>query len=77
MSGNVVRVRCNASNLGASASRNRGINESAAEFVLNLDDDIIPDAYLLEQYGRKLLQIDASVAFLVLQICHYATLLSS
>ena len=65
MSGNIVRVRCNASNLGASASRNRGIDESAAEFILNLDDDLIPDEDLLEQYGRKLSQIDDSVAGLV------------
>ena len=65
MSGNVVRVRCNASNLGASASRNHGINESAAEFILNLDDDLIPDDDLLEQYGRKLLQIDDTVAGLI------------
>lgn len=65
MNGNNVRVRCNASNLGASASRNRGINESAAEFILNLDDDLIPDEDLLEQYGRKLLEIDNTVAGLV------------
>mmetsp|Transcript_22222 Transcript_22222/g.44688 ORF Transcript_22222/g.44688 Transcript_22222/m.44688 type:complete len:897 (+) Transcript_22222:1143-3833(+) len=65
MSGNAVRVRCNDSNLGASASRNRGINESAAEFILNLDDDLIPDEDLLEQYGRKLSQIDDTVAGLV------------
>lgn len=65
MSGNIVRVRCNDSNLGASASRNRGINESAAEFILNLDDDLIPDEDLLEQYGKKLSQIDDTVAGLV------------
>lgn len=65
MSGNNVRVRCNESNLGASASRNRGINESAAEFILNLDDDLIPDDDLLEQYGRKLSEIDSTVAGLV------------
>lgn len=29
-------------NLGASKSRNRGLEESAAEFVLFLDDDVIP-----------------------------------
>jgi len=65
MSGNVVRIRCNESNLGASASRNRGINESAAEFILNLDDDLIPDEDLLEQYGNKLFHIDDTVAGLV------------
>ena len=36
--GNTIRVRCNDFNLGASASRNRGLDESAAEYVLNLGD---------------------------------------
>lgn len=31
-------------NLGASESRNRGLEESAAEWVLLLDDDVIPGA---------------------------------
>jgi GT2 family glycosyltransferase len=53
-SGNHIRVRCNTENLGASASRNRGLDESAAEFVLNLDDDLIPNPDLLDQYGSKL-----------------------
>lgn len=68
-SGNTIRVRCNTENCGASASRNRGLDESAAEFILNLDDDLIPNADLLEQYGRKLLAIvgdnDSSVAGLI------------
>ncbi|KAL7553671.1 hypothetical protein ACHAWF_016979 [Thalassiosira exigua] len=64
-SGNNVRVRCNEENLGASASRNRGIDESAAEFILNLDDDLIPDHDLLEKYGGKVKEIDESVTGLV------------
>lgn len=63
--GNTIRVRCNQANLGASASRNRGLDESAAEFVLNLDDDLIPDGDLLEQYGSKLMEIDEKVVGLV------------
>jgi glycosyltransferase involved in cell wall biosynthesis len=63
--GNIVRVRCNTTNLGASASRNRGLDESAAEFVLNLDDDLVPRPDLLEQYGRKLQDIDDDVVGLV------------
>ena len=39
-SANNVFVRCNLTNMGASASRNRGIEESAAEFILFLDDDV-------------------------------------
>lgn len=63
--GNRVRVRCNTTNLGASASRNRGLDESAAEFVLHLDDDLVPRSDLLEQYGRKLQDIDDDVVGLV------------
>ncbi|KAL3827156.1 hypothetical protein ACHAXA_006711 [Cyclostephanos tholiformis] len=63
--GNTIRVRCNKFNLGASASRNRGLDESAAEYVLNLDDDLVPDDDLLEQYGRKLMEIDETVVGLV------------
>ena len=63
--GNTIRVRCNEFNIGASASRNRGLDESAAEFVLNLDDDLVPDSDLLEQYGSKLIEIDEKVVGLV------------
>jgi glycosyltransferase involved in cell wall biosynthesis len=63
--GNNVRVRCNPVNVGASASRNRGLDESAAEFVLHLDDDLVPTPDLLEQYGRKLLDMDQSTVGLV------------
>ncbi|KIJ60372.1 glycosyltransferase family 2 protein [Hydnomerulius pinastri MD-312] len=42
-----VRIRVNTENLGASASRNRGIKESAAEWIIFLDDDIAPRADLL------------------------------
>ena len=64
-SGNAVRVRCSKMNLGASVSRNRGLNESVADFILNLDDDIVPNPDLLEQYGRKLQEIDSSVVGLI------------
>lgn len=64
-SGNRVRVRCNEENLGASASRNRGLDESTSDFVLNLDDDLIPDSDLLHRYGEELLDIDDDVIGLV------------
>lgn len=63
--GNTVRVRCNRVNVGCSASRNRGLDESSSEFVLNLDDDLFPNPDLLEQYGRKLLEIDSTIVGLV------------
>ena len=42
-----VRIRINPQNIGASASRNRGLQESAAEWVHFLDDDVTPDPGLL------------------------------
>ncbi|KAG1888066.1 glycosyltransferase family 2 protein [Suillus subluteus] len=42
-----VRIRVNESNLGASASRNRGMKESAADWILFLDDDITPQGDIL------------------------------
>eukprot|EP00980_Cylindrotheca_fusiformis_P010262 scaffold2277_cov137-Cylindrotheca_fusiformis.AAC.17 len=64
-SGNRVRVRCNRTNVGASASRNRGLDESASEFVLNLDDDLMPNPNLLEQYGKHLLDLDDNIVGLI------------
>ncbi|KAG8795996.1 hypothetical protein FRC12_006832 [Ceratobasidium sp. 428] len=51
-----VRIRVNKSNRGASASRNRGLAESSAEWVAFLDDDIDPSStYLVdaERYIRQ------------------------
>ena len=42
-----VRIRTNNSNLGASASRNRGLEESSADWVHFIDDDVIPSPDLL------------------------------
>ena len=64
-SGNNIRVRCNETNAGASASRNRGIDESAAEYILNLDDDLEPNPDLLEKYGHTLKEIGSDVVGLI------------
>ena len=42
-----VRIRVNKTNLGAPASRNRGMKESAADWIHFLDDDATPDDDLL------------------------------
>jgi glycosyltransferase involved in cell wall biosynthesis len=42
-----VRIRMNETNLGASASRNRGMKESTADWMHFLDDDVTPDDDLL------------------------------
>ena len=44
-----VRIRTNETNLGASAARNRGMKESAADWIHFLDDDVTPDDDLLIQ----------------------------
>ena len=48
-----ILIRVNQTNLGASASRNKGLGleESAAEWVHFLDDDIVPDVNLLKNAG--------------------------
>lgn len=48
-----VRVRFNEINLGASGSRNRGIEESAADWILFLDDDVdVSGTDLLIEYAK-------------------------
>jgi GT2 family glycosyltransferase len=41
-------------NLGAAAARNRGLDESAAEWVLFLDDDVTPKEDTIEEYSRAI-----------------------
>jgi glycosyltransferase involved in cell wall biosynthesis len=45
-----VRVRFNPVNCGASHTRNVGMDESAAEYVLFLDDDVIPNMDIVDHY---------------------------
>ncbi|CAG8560386.1 11032_t:CDS:2 [Acaulospora colombiana] len=42
-----IRIRENETNLGASETRNRGLRESSADYVLFLDDDVTPDPDIL------------------------------
>jgi nucleoside-diphosphate-sugar epimerase/glycosyltransferase involved in cell wall biosynthesis len=44
-----VRIRVNDTSAGASASRNRGLGESAGEWAHFLDDDVLPASDLLVQ----------------------------
>lgn len=46
----LVRVHINEVNLGASASRNTGIAASCGDWLVLLDDDIIPEVALLDSY---------------------------
>lgn len=57
-----VRVRVNATNRGVSASRNRGLRESSAPYVLFLDDDVVPAPDLLWAYAQALAAAEAGPA---------------
>lgn len=84
--GNNVRVRCHTTNLGASAARNYGIRESAAEFVLFLDDDVRPGPQVLFAYETALVEKSSDCVGLIglvrfprrhdLSIIHSAVLMS-
>ena len=49
-----IWIRILESNQGASAARNRGMYESCADFIVFLDDDVIPGKDLLYQYARAI-----------------------
>ena len=58
-----VRIRVNPKNLGASASRNRGLQESAAEWVHFLDDDVTPEASLLIEAEKVIREHPTAAGF--------------
>ncbi|KAJ3291956.1 hypothetical protein HDU79_001886 [Rhizoclosmatium sp. JEL0117] len=49
-----VRLRMNSQNLGASETRNRGLDESTADWVLFLDDDVEPSKNILSAYAKAI-----------------------
>lgn len=49
-----VTVLVNERNMGAAESRNRGMNAGSGEFVLFLDDDVVPERHLLDAYLRAI-----------------------
>jgi glycosyltransferase involved in cell wall biosynthesis len=46
----LVRVTQNVTNMGASLSRNTGLASSHGDWVVLLDDDVVPDDTLLDAY---------------------------
>jgi len=50
---NITIIR-NDMNLGANGSRNRGIEEARADWILFLDDDIVPEPNLLHVYAKAI-----------------------
>lgn len=47
-----LKILINEINLGFSATRNRGIDESKSDWILLLDDDIDPDQHLIVKYSE-------------------------
>lgn len=51
-----VNVLFNVVNLGAPESRNVGIKESAADWILFIDDDVVPDTNILVHYAEAIVE---------------------
>jgi glycosyltransferase involved in cell wall biosynthesis len=50
-----IRIRVNEENSGASFSRNRGAQESHSDWILYLDDDVMPDENIIVAYADAIL----------------------
>ncbi|KAI5982283.1 glycosyltransferase family 2 protein [Pisolithus marmoratus] len=59
-----VCIRVNTENLGASASRNRGMKESAADWIVFLDDDVHPDPSLLLEAEKVIRKYPKAAGFI-------------
>lgn len=51
-----MTVVSNPSNVGAAASRNRGIDLCSGDYILFIDDDVIPEEDLIEVYSKRILE---------------------
>lgn len=58
-----IRIRVNVTNAGASEARNRGLADSAADYVLFLDDDVVPDPRILLEAEKVIRQYPKSCGF--------------
>ncbi|CAG8609049.1 8395_t:CDS:2 [Cetraspora pellucida] len=59
-----VRIRVQGKNLGASEARNRGLSESSADYVLFLDDDVIPDPDILIEAEKVIRKYPKACGFI-------------
>ncbi|EDQ85412.1 uncharacterized protein MONBRDRAFT_38874 [Monosiga brevicollis MX1] len=57
------RIRAQPVNTGAAAARNRGLQESSADYIIFLDDDVQVSAGLLEAYCRAFLEHPEQTGF--------------
>ncbi|KAI6105407.1 glycosyltransferase family 2 protein [Pisolithus sp. B1] len=58
-----VCIRVNTENLGASASRNRGMKESTADWIVFLDDDVQSDPSLLQEAEKLIRKYPKAAGF--------------
>jgi glycosyltransferase involved in cell wall biosynthesis len=58
-----VRIRSNACNLGAAQTRNRALSESFADWVVFLDDDVMPQTDLLAMYKKAIAEHPNATGF--------------
>ncbi|KAH8831169.1 NAD-dependent epimerase/dehydratase [Flagelloscypha sp. PMI_526] len=58
-----VRIRVNKKNLGAAETRNRGLRESSADWVVFLDDDVTPASNLLVEIEKSILAHPTAAGF--------------
>ena len=58
-----LRVRCNASNIGAGMTRNELLNASVALYVIFFDDDVQPSAECIDNYVRAARQDPEAAGF--------------
>ncbi|KAI9574043.1 glycosyltransferase family 2 protein [Boletus coccyginus] len=59
-----VRIRTNDRNLGAPATRNRGMKESAAEWIIFVDDDVTPQPDLLVEAEKAIRANPNAIGFI-------------
>ncbi|CAG8445308.1 10332_t:CDS:2, partial [Acaulospora colombiana] len=57
------RFRQNKDNIGVSESRNRGIAESSADYILFLDDDVLPDDDILIEAEKVIRKFPSACGF--------------
>lgn len=58
-----LTILINEKNLGFSATRNRGIDESKSDWILLLDDDIDPDQHLIAKYSEAVKRHPDAIGF--------------
>jgi len=60
----LIRIRTNTVNLGASETRNRGLAESSGDYILFLDDDVVPSEALLKEAENVIRAYPSHIGFI-------------